>query len=388
MDHSLLLAAALLLLGLYAVEQLCRAIAVPSVIAFITAGLLARPGLAMLSIHLDWVGAVVPMLGTVGLVLIVLEGALDVELRRDRLGLIVATLAASVVGFLLCLLPLAWLGGWLLDLNPVAAFLLATPFAVISSAVAIPASSLLAREHREFVVYESSLSDILGVLVFFALLGADGRVAAALDNLFEGGLISLPLSLLAALALIWALSRVSGPIRFVPLLAMLFALYAAGKMLHLSPLLMVLVLGLLLNNPHLLQRLPLFRAGMGPAYLETLGQFRSLVVELTFVVRGFFFVLLGLWTDPSALAQPAAWAVALIALLVVYATRYPLLRLLRGRDAAAVLVWMAPRGLITVLLFIAARDTLRLPDYLLGAVLLLVLASALLMSRARGAAGR
>jgi len=383
MTYQSILLASLFLLGLYALERACRAVSLPSVIAFLAAGLLARPLLHALGVTLDWVDDLVPILGTVGLVMIVLEGAMDMELRRDRLGLLGATFAAAVLGFLLCLLPLAWLAAWLLELAPVQALLLATPFAVISSAVAIPASSLLTGQRREFVIYESSMSDILGVLVFFALLGTDGGVAAALDNLAEGGLISLPLSLLCALALVWMLHRVTGAIRFVPLLAALFTLYALGKLLHLSPLFMVLLLGLLLNNPHLLHRLPPFRAGLDEGYRETLGQFHTLVAELTFVVRGFFFVLLGYWTDPSSFAMPAAWGVALAALVVTYVGRYPLLRLLRPAEDARVLLWMAPRGLITVLLFLTARESLAIPDYLNGATLLLVLSSALLMLRAR-----
>lgn len=385
MTYQTILIASLFLLGLYALERTCRAHALPSVIAFLAAGLLGRPLLEHLGVSLDWADALVPVLGTVGLVMIVLEGALDMELRRDRLPLLAATFASATLGFLLCLLPLAWLSAWLLELTPVQALLLATPFAVISSAVAIPASALLAPENREFVIYESAMSDILGVMVFFALLGAEGGVTSALGNLAEGGLVSLPVSIACALALTWMLHRVTGAIRFVPLLAGLFALYAAGKLLHLSPLLMVLLLGLFLNNPHLLRRLPAFRAGLEAPYRETLGRFHSLVAELTFVVRGFFFVLLGYWTDPASFAHPAAWGAALAALILVYASRYPLLRLLRSGADAGILVWMAPRGLITVLLFLTARESLNIPDYFSGAVLLLVLASALLMLRARRA---
>ena len=62
-------------------------------------------------------------------------------------------------------------------LSTAAAVLAAIPFAVISSAVAIPSSAGLADRVREFVIYESSLSDILGVLVFYSWLGANGSVA-------------------------------------------------------------------------------------------------------------------------------------------------------------------------------------------------------------------
>jgi NhaP-type Na+/H+ or K+/H+ antiporter len=383
MTYQAILSASLFLLGIYAVERICRALALPSVIALITGGLLARPALDAVGISLEWAGDLVPLLGTVGLVMIVLEGALDMELRRNRLRLLIATFAAAALGFLACLIPLAWLAATLLELTPVHALLLATPFAVISSAVAIPASAMLSPENREFVVYESAMSDILGVIVFFSLLGAEGSVETALLNLTAGGLISLLLSLLCALALVWLLHGMDGPIRYVPLLAGLFALYATGKLLHLSPLFMVLLLGLLLNNPHLLRRIPVYQAGMDENFRATVTQFHSLVAELTFVVRGFFFVLLGYWTDLYSFVNPGAWGVALTAGLVIYLGRYPLLRLLRSRRDAHALTWMAPRGLITVLLFLTVRDTMMIPDYFTGAVLLLVLISALLMVCAR-----
>jgi len=383
MTYQAILGASVFLLLIHAVERLCRAAAFPSVIALIAGGMLAKPLLDGVGITLDWAGSLVPILGTVGLVLIVLEGALDMELKHDRLGLLGATFTLALLGFLACLLPLALLAWKMLGLSPVQALLLATPFAVISSAVAIPASAFLSQENREFVVYESSMSDILGVLVFFALHSAGGHLDAALLNLAGGGLLSLLLSLFCALALMWVLTQVDGHIRFVPLLAGLFALYATGKLLHLSPLIMVLMFGLLLNNPGLISRFRPFRSCVSEDYAATLTEFRTLVVELTFVVRGFFFVLLGYWTDIAAFASLEAWLWALATLAVVYLGRYPLLRMFQSPDDAAKLTWMAPRGLITVLLFLTARESLPLPEYLGGSVLILVLASSLLMLHAR-----
>jgi NhaP-type Na+/H+ or K+/H+ antiporter len=43
------------------------------------------------------------------------------------------------------------------------------------------------------------------------------------------------------------------------------------------------------------------------------------------------------------------------------------------REGLAQLVWIAPRGLITVLLFLSARDTGKLERFPLGAVMLVVL---------------
>ena len=128
---------------------------------------------------------------------------------------------------------------------------------MISSAVAIPSATGLAQQPREFVVYESSLSDILGVLVFYAWLES-GRLARSrsLPISWAASRSRLVAAVAAALGLYVLINKLEGHVRFLPMLAGLVLLYAIGKELHLSPLVLVLVCGLLLNNTHLLRRLP------------------------------------------------------------------------------------------------------------------------------------
>lgn len=379
MTYPTILSASLFLLIVFIVERVCRRWGLPPVIVLVASGLLARPLLDSFGVTLGWAGTLVPIVGTIGLVLIVLEGALDIELRRERLRLIGATSFLAAAGFVICVVIFAATARWTLGIGTVPAVLLATSVAVISSAVAIPSTTFLPPKAREFIVYESSMSDIIGVLVFFSLLGSDGSVKGALLALLGGGILSLLLSMLCALALMVLLLRVSGPIRFVPLLAGLFALYATGELLHLSPLIMVLFLGLLLNKPSLVTRFPPFRAWVSREYEATLSEFRTLVVELTFIVRGFFFVLLGYWTDLSDLASPLAWWCAGLVLAVIFGSRFVMLRLMLGPAAAGPLMWIAPRGLITVLLFLHVREALALPGYLNGAIMLVVLVSSALI---------
>lgn len=382
MTYAAILVASVLLLLTYGVERFGRASGIPGVILLIVIGLAGKPLIAFSGYTLDSLDMIVPIIGTLGLVLIVLEGALDIELRRSRLKMVVGALAMAGSGFFLCMVALAALAQLVLPLNPVQALLLAVPFSVISSAVAIPSSDFLPPRGREFVVYESSLSDILGVLVFFALLNSDGTFAGALLGLAGGGSLSLLLSFVCAVGLVLVLMRLDGHIRFIPLLAGLFGLYAAGKLLHLSPLMLVLLFGLALNNPALITRFRPFHGWMDDTYDATLSEFKVLVMELTFAVRGFFFILLGYWTDLSELASPYAWLSSAAVLIVVYGSRHVLLRLGRVPLGSA-LTWIAPRGLITVLLFLSAREALPLPGYVGGAVMLVVLASAALISLAR-----
>ena len=68
--------------------------------------------------------------------------------------------------------------------------------------------------------------------------------------------------------------------------------------------------------------------------------------------------------------------------VVIYATRWLLLKLLRQADAAR-LVWIAPRGLITVLLFLTAVETGSLDRFPFGTVMLVVLATSALTALAQ-----
>ena len=388
MTYQAILSASLFLLLAFGVERLGRSSGIPGVVLLIATGIAGKPVLGHFGLELTGLDAAVPVIGTIGLVLIVLEGAFDLELRRDRLRVAAAALGSAVLGFVLWSALFAFLAMVALSLSAFQALVLAIPFAVISSAVAIPSSVFLPPHGREFVVYESSISDILGILVFFALLSSDGTPSGVLSSLGGGGLISLLLGAVCALVLLVMLLRFDGQIRFVPLLAGLFALYAAGKLMHLAPLIMVLMFGLVLNNPSLLARFGLLRKMVAdPSYMTTVREFKSLTIELTFAVRGFFFILLGYWTDLAGFASIQAWLAASLLVALIYGVRYAILRLLRI-ELADSLSWIAPRGLITVLLYLNAKELVAVPPYVDGAVMLVVLASALAIGIGRSRWGR
>ncbi|MEO8755023.1 MAG: sodium:proton antiporter, partial [Casimicrobiaceae bacterium] len=343
MTNTAILAASALLLFAYALEHFGRHFKLPSVVLLIVAGLIARQILDSLGLQYRWVDPIVPLIGTIGLILIVLEGALDLQVRRERRGLIITALASSLLGFLLTLAAFAFLFRYVVGLDTAPAMLAAIPFAVISSAVAIPSASGLPEKPREFIVYESSLSDILGVLVFYAWLGAAGSLDDFALDLFGGGAISAVVAVIAALTLWYFINQIDGHVRFLPLLAGLICLYAVGKELHLSPLIIVLVCGLFINNPHLITWHPRLRSLHTPGYTQTLHEFKGLVAELTFASKSFFFLLLGYWTNVQQMMSIEAWLIAVAGIAAILASRFLILTLLR-QSAVAQLVWIAPRG--------------------------------------------
>jgi len=375
MTNTAILAASALLLFAYLLDIVGRRWKLPSVVLLIGTGIALRQALNSAHVHLGWVDPIVPVIGTLGLILIVLEGALDLTVTRERLGLIARSLASTLLGFAATLAAFAAVFHYLLVLSVPLAVLAAIPFAVISSAVAIPAAHGLPDQPREFVIYESSLSDILGVLVFYAWQQANGSLEHFTFDLLGGGALSLLIALAAALLLYYLINQIEGHVRFLPLIAGLVCLYAVGKEVHLSPLILVLGCGLLINNPRLITWNVRLRSLHSADYDQTLKEFKGLVAELTFATKSFFFLLLGFWTDISQMVSPSAWLVAGAGVVIIYASRWLILKILRQEEAPR-LVWIAPRGLITVLLFLTASEGGRLSDFPFGSVMLIVLATA------------
>ena len=383
MTYQAILIVSCLLLTAFGVERLSKRTGVPSVVVMIAIGMIGKPLMASAGVELTGVDASVPLMGALGLVLIVLEGAFDLRLNREHWRANLQALLSASVGVLVCAALFSLAGVWLLKLNTYDAMLLALPVSVISSAVAIPASGFMDKAGREFVVYESSISDILGILLFFAVLNSDGTAAGIVSSLAINGLISIVLGSICALGLLYALFRLSGHIRFIPLLSGLFALYALGKLWHLSPLIMVLMFGLILNNPAMLARIGWFRnMASSAAYADTVREFKSLTAELTFAVRGVFFVLLGYWTDLGSVRHWGAWLAAGVLLTGIYWPRHWMLTALRVPSRRQ-LTWLAPRGLISVLLYFTAKEATHPPEFLDGALMLVVMLSAIAMGIAR-----
>jgi len=363
----------------YAFDILCRKIRLPSVIVLLLAGIAIRQLFDRSGWTLPLLDDILPVLGTIGLVLIVLEGALDLELNHDKKPLVIRTLLASTLGFTVALGAIAvGIHTWFAT-DWTRAILTACPFAVISSAVAIPSAAALSPQRAEFVVYESSLSDIIGVLVFYSLLSAQGDISDFLLGLTVTGVVSLALGVVFTAGLYVLLNRLTGHVKYLPIFFALLLLYAIGKQFHLSPLLLVLAFGLLLNNAFVLNRIRWLKDHESATFPEDLAHFKQIVLEGAFFIRTFFFLLLGFSTDLVDFAGTTVWIVSAVIMVLIYATRWPLLRALCPADVLP-LLWIAPRGLITVVLFLSLPATMRVEHFPTGAVMLVVLATAALLS--------
>lgn len=381
MPNIIILAIAAAIILAYLIDIGAKRFRIPAVIPLVFSGLVANYIQHRLGHNVDWVDGALPVLGTVGLILIVLEGALDLKLKREKAGLMGKALISAVLGFVLCSFLYTLMLQWAFALDTYAALALAIPFAVISSAVAIPSGRALAAEESEFVVYESSISDIIGVLVFFAWLSSKGDFVQFGYDLLSSSVLSVILCVVFSLGLLWMIAYIKGHVRFVPILACLFLLYAAGKELHLSPLILVLVFGLLLNNAQYLKHGKYLSRLIKPELDDSVADFKAIVAEIEFTIRSVFFIMLGLWTPLESLLDAKAWLCALAIITVLLVVRFAILKLLRLDTRH--LVWLAPRGLITVLLSLSAIEVVNIGAFPPGAIMLTVLSTCMLVLLAR-----
>ena len=86
---------------------------VPSVLMLILLGMVVNFGLNMMNYDKPNLGPILEILGVVGLILIVLEAALDLELVKNKIGLIVKSFAAGLLG----LAATAYLGAVVLPVS-------------------------------------------------------------------------------------------------------------------------------------------------------------------------------------------------------------------------------------------------------------------------------
>jgi hypothetical protein len=324
---------------------------------------------------------ILEFLGIVGLIMIVLEAALELELKREKLFPILKSLGIALVGLILS----AWVAKEILmafisDMTEASAWIYATPLSILSSAIIIPSVSGLKPFKKEFHIYESTFSDILGIMMFYFLIGE-------MDTPGEGGatefsislIITLLISLVASYGIIMIFQRIKSNVKLFLLIAILLLLYAIGKINHLSSLIIILIFGLVISN------MKLFFRGRLSKFLEyqkahqIYHELHTLTAETAFVVRTFFFVIFGVTISIASLFNAQVAIVSLLIVCSIYLIRYVLLRVFIGKDILPQ-VFIAPRGLITILLFYKIPDEAKIPGFEAGILLFVIIATSLIMT--------
>ena len=299
------------------------------------------------------------ILGNVGLIFIVLEAALDLKLKKDKIGLISKSFIIALFALLLSSFAIAsvfmflWSdGNGTNNVNWITSLLYAVPLSIMSSAIIIPSVSKLTKSKKEFMIYESTFSDILGIMFFYFL--KNNRYVESAEQVFKDVSINIGATVLIALVISYLLvilfQKLQMQAKYFLMFSVLVLLYAIGKMFHLSSLIIILFFGLVLNNSNVFFVGPLKGLSVGEKLKSSLHELHVITLETAFVLRTFFFVVFGVTISIASLFDYRYGLLSILIVAILFLIRWLMLRIFSGRDITPQL-WIAPRGLITVLLF-------------------------------------
>ena len=102
-------------------------------------------------------------------------------------------------------------------------------------------------------------------------------------------------------------------------------------------------------------------------------------METAFVVRTFFFVIFGLTITLSTLLSPQVALISVLIMISIYAIRFLILRVGIGADFSPQ-VFIAPRGLITILLFYAIPKDAEIAAFNPAILLFIIIGTSLIMT--------
>jgi len=334
---------------------------VPSVLMLIGLGFIIN----IYTTFQDKFDFVLEVLGTVGLILIVLDGALSLKLLKNKVGTILKSFFVSLITLVCTAYFGALFLNYFFEIQMLHALLLTTPLSILSSAILLPSIGSLKDNKREFLIYESTFSDIIGIIVFLTVLSfispdaENNRVYGfILSNLIGTTVFSVFISYF----LIYLFQKLKGEAKLFLLISVLMILYAFSEMLNLSSLIIILVFGLMLNNYKLFFKGFLSGLIVGDQkILEIIDDFKVVTLESAFVVRTFFFILFGWSININDLLDLKAFLIGLSIVVIIYLVRCITLLIFSLNirfDKILPELFLAPRGLLTILLFFTIPEGL------------------------------
>ena len=351
----------------------------PSVLLLLLLGIGLRFLVGYLNIQTFNFLSILPTLGTVGLILIVFEGSLELKYDRNK-NKIIKSAFFSALSILLGTATLITVIIYQISHKDLYTCIAnAIPFSVISSAIAIPSAAALNGRDKEFVVYESSFSDILGIIIFNFAITNHSITTSAFIGLGLSTFLIILLSAIACVVLLYIMGKLVHHIKFFLIISILILVYAVGQSYHLSSLVLILSTGLFLNNADTIQNAWFRGIFLYKNLSADLSQLYQLSAESAFILRTFFFVIFGFTMNIQELNNLPIIANGLFILISVYVIRIIFLKIFK-KDAIAPILYIAPRGLISILLYFNLPASLKIPEVGTSFLFLVVLGSSLVMT--------
>ncbi|MFC1898825.1 cation:proton antiporter [Chloroflexota bacterium] len=290
---------------------------IPDILLLILIGVCFGPVLNLVSP--SQFGIVGPVFTTITLIIILFESGLSLRLSslRSAFG---GAIRLAPVSFFLTMLITTCIGIWLIGLEVVPALILGAIVSSTSEAVVIPLVRQLKvqEETRSLLLVESSINDVLSIVITVALVEAyklgDFSVAIIFGDLIAAFIVALVIGIVAAI--IWSsvlnkVHAIKNTMFTTP--AFVFLIYGVVEIIGFSGAISALAFGITIGNIKSI-RFPFFKKSVSqdPVGLnETEKVFFS---EIAFLLKTFFFIYLGI-----SLELISNWFIILALIITVIA---------------------------------------------------------------------
>ncbi len=318
------------------------------------------------------------LFGEIGLIMIVLEGSLDLDVTRKKLPMVGKSVLSSILILagtcgLIYLILHNYLGMTIRN-----SVIYSIPMGVISSAIAIPSVKELSEHKKEFIVYESTFSDIIGIMVFDFAIVDNALSSQSFTTFFLNILYIVLISLVGSALLVIMLNSLKSNIKSFLIFAILILIYSIGKIFHLPSLLLILTFGIMLNNNRHVIKGKLAELLHLERMSSVTAELKLLTAESSFLVRTFFFILFGYTMNIASLLAPEVIITGTAIIACVLFARFIFLRFISKVNVIPE-VFIAPRGLVTVVLFYSIPASHISPVFNVGILYYVIIVSSIIM---------
>lgn len=317
---------------------------IPDVLLFMLIGLVLGPLTNFVDI--ESFGRTGEALSTLTLVLILFDSGVNLDIKAFKSSwlqiLLISILTAFITGAVFYLMGLA------LGLNNIAALILGAILCGTSSSVVIPMAQALklSPSASTIAILESALTDVLCIILTTSFVGVYATGSFSLGDIGASVGISMLGAILYGLILGIGWIYLSKKFESLPntafaTLAFGLLVYGSAEALGISGGITIMAYGFTLANGQLF-----IKKTSGLTQLES-----AVYSEMIFILKTFFFIYLGI---ALVFKEVSVASLALVATLIVFALRLPVVRFLASRDIPikdrSYLSLLVPKGLAAAVL--------------------------------------
>ena len=346
--HVVLLAAGVTIFLGVAGEAFFKRTGIPDIAFLMVLGVIIGPVLGI--IQTDTVLEIVPYFAALALIIIMFDGGLNLDIKQIMKTAHFA-LVLAILGFILSMVIVTMLAHYGLGWEWLDSILLSS---IVGGSSSIIVFSLVRQIHvseetKSMLSFESALTDILSTVVAFIMFEAvlSGHFDLDLLGVTFGNAVAVGLLLGLGVGIPWmyVTTKLSNAQHsYMLTLGILFVLFFLARSFGESGALTALVFGLMLGNRYRLSRYLKFK-------LPDISTDDTMHNQLTFLVRSFFFVFVGLL---ASFGQIEYIIFGIIATIIIYfgrtiLTKISLTKKFSQLDRKVTSV-MIPRGLAAAVL--------------------------------------